>query len=55
MYDNNHGEIIKDVKREISYLQGELANTNQLLSNLRNKNSSCFTQRDVSMETNRGI
>ena len=28
-------------------MEGELANTNQLLSNLRNKNSTCFTQGNV--------
>ena len=47
MYDNNHGETIKDIKKEISHLERELANTNQLFSNLRNKNSTCFLQRDA--------
>ena len=47
-YDKNHGETIKDIKKEIGYLKGELANINQLLSNLRNKNSTCFIQRDPS-------
>ena len=28
-------------------MKGELANTNQLLSNLSNKNSKCFIQGDV--------
>ena len=37
MYDKNHGETIKDIEKEISYLKGELVNINQLLSNLRNK------------------
>ena len=47
MYDNNHGETIKDVEKEISYLKGELRNTTQLLSNFRNKNSICFLQGDA--------
>ena len=47
MYDNIHGETIKDIEKEIRYLKGELANTNQLLSNLRNKNSTCFPQGDA--------
>ena len=47
MYDNNHGVTIKDIEKEISYLKGELANTNQLLSNLHNKNSMCFLQGDA--------
>ena len=38
MYDNNHGETIKDIEKGISYLKGELANANQLLSNFCNKN-----------------
>ena len=38
---------IKDREKEISYLKGELANTNQLLSNFRNKNSTCFLQGDA--------
>ena len=46
MYDNNQGETIKDIETEISYLKGELAKTNQLLANLRNKNSTCFLQGD---------
>ena len=46
MYDNNHGETIKDIRKEMSYLKGELANTNQLLSSFRIKNSSCFLQGD---------
>ena len=45
--NNNHAETTKDIEKEISYLEGELANTNQLLSNLRNKNSTCFTQGNV--------
>ena len=45
-YDKNHGETIKEIEKEIGYLKGELANINQLLSNLRNKNSTCFIQRD---------
>ena len=40
--DNNHGETIKDTEKEISYLKGELPNTNQLLSNLHDKNSTFF-------------
>ena len=40
-------EKIKDREKEISYLKGELANTNQLLSNFRNKNSKCFLQGDA--------
>ena len=47
MYEKDHGEIIKDKEKELSYLKGELANINQLLSNLRNKNSTCFIQGDV--------
>ena len=47
MYEKNHGEIIKDKEKEMSYLKGELANINQMLSNLRNKNSTCFIQRYV--------
>ena len=47
MYEKDHGEIIKDKEKEMSYLKGELANINQLLSNLRNKNSTCFIQGDV--------
>ena len=47
MYDNNHGETKKDIEKELSYLKGELANTNQLLSNLRNKNTTCFLQGDA--------
>ena len=45
-YDKNHGETIKNIEKEIGYLKGELANINQLLSNSRNKNSTCFIQRD---------
>ena len=30
MYDNNHGETIKGIKREISCLKGELANQIQI-------------------------
>ena len=41
-----HGETIKDIEKEISYLKGEIANTNQLLSNLNNKKSMCFIQGD---------
>ena len=37
MYDNNPGKTIKDTEKEISYLKGKITNTNQLLSNLRNK------------------
>ena len=55
LYDNNHGEAIKDIEKEMNYLKGKLANTNQLLSNFRNKNSTCFLRGDVSTETNRGI
>ena len=47
MNDNNHGKIIKDIEKAISYLKGELANTNQLLSNLRHKNSTSFLQGDA--------
>ena len=47
MYDKNHGETIKDIEKEISYLKGELSNINQLLSNLRNKNSTWIIQRDA--------
>ena len=46
MYDNNHGKAI-DIEKEISYLKGELANKNQLLSNFCNKNSTCFLQGDT--------
>ena len=45
-YDKNHRETIKDIEKEIRYLKGELTNINQLLSNSRNKNSTCFIQRD---------
>ena len=55
MYEKNHGEIIKDKEKEMSYLKGKFANINQMLSNLRNKNSTCFIQRCVSTETNRGV
>ena len=37
MYDKNHGETVKDIETERSYLKGELSNINLLLSNLRNK------------------
>ena len=47
MYDKNHGETIKDIEKEISYLKGEVSNINQRLSNLRNKNSTCFIQGDA--------
>ena len=47
MYDENHGETIKDIEKEISYLKGKLVNINQLLSNLRNKSSTCFIQGDA--------
>ena len=47
MYDNNDGETIKDAELEISYLKGKLANTNQLLSKLHKKNSTCFIQGDA--------
>ena len=33
MYDKNHGETIKDIEKEISYLKRELSNINQLVSN----------------------
>ena len=41
-HDKNHGETIKDIGKELGYLKGKLANINQLLSNLGNKNSMCF-------------
>ena len=47
MYDNHHEESIKDIEKEISYFKGGLANTNQLLSNLRIKNSTCLIQGDA--------
>ena len=47
MYDNNNGETIKGIEKEISYLKGELENRSQLLSNLSNKNSTCFLQGDA--------
>ena len=47
MCDNNHGETIKVIEKEIGCLKGKLVNTNQLLSNLRNKNSTCFLQGDA--------
>ena len=47
MYDKNHGETIKDIEKEISYLKRELSNINQLVSNLRNKNSMCFIKGDA--------
>ena len=49
MYDNNHnhGETIKDIEKETSYLKGELVISNQLLSNFRNKNLTCFLQGDA--------
>ena len=47
LYDNNHGKVIEDIEKEMNYLQGELAGTNQLLSHFRNKNSTCFLQRDA--------
>ena len=47
MYDNNHGKTIKGIEKEISYLKGEFANKNPLLSSLRNKNSACFLQGDA--------
>ena len=47
MYDEDHGETIKDIEKEISYLKGEVSNINQRLSNLRNKNSTCFIQGDA--------
>ena len=50
MYDKNHGETIKDIEKEISYLKGELSNINQLLSNLRNKNSTWIIQRDAFLQ-----
>ena len=47
LYDNNDGEVIEDIEKEMNYLQGELAGTNQLLSHFRNKNSTCFLQGDA--------
>ena len=47
MHDKNHEEKIKDIEKEINFLKGELSNINQLLSNLRNKNSTCFIQGDA--------
>ena len=47
LYDNNHGKVIEDTEKEMNYLQGELAGTNQLLSHFRNKNSTCFLQGDA--------
>ena len=44
MYDKKYGETIKDIEKEISYFKGELSNINQLVSNLRNKNLTCFIQ-----------
>ena len=44
MYDNNGGGTMKGIDKEISFLKRELANTNQLLPNLHNKNSTCFLQ-----------
>ena len=41
------GETIKFIEKEIVYLKGKLSNINQLLSNLRNKNSTYFIQRDT--------
>ena len=60
MYDNHHDESIKDIEKEISYLKGGLANTNQLISNLRIKNSTCFIQghafpRKPTEESNKNI
>ena len=46
MYDKNHGETIKDIEKEISYLKGELSNIDQLVSVVRNKNLTCFIQGD---------
>ena len=46
-YNSNHGEAIEDIEKEMNYLRGELAGTNQLLSHFRNKNSTCFLQRDA--------
>ena len=46
MYDKNHGETIKDIEKEISYLKGELSNINQMLSNSRKKNPMSFIQED---------
>ena len=45
-YDKNYGETIKDIEKEIGYLKGKLSNINQLISNLRNKSSTSFIQRD---------
>ena len=47
MRDKNHEEKIKDIEKEINFLKGELSNINQLLSNLCNKNSTCFIQGDA--------
>ena len=47
MYDEDHGETIKDIEKEISYLKGEVSNINQRLSNLPNKKSTCFIQGDA--------
>ena len=47
IYGNNHWETTKNIEKETSSLKGELANTNQLLSNLRNKNSACFLHGDA--------
>ena len=40
-------ELLYNNDDSMSHLKGELANTNQLLSNFRNKNSTCFLQGDA--------
>ena len=55
MYDKNHGETVKDIEKERSYLKGELSNIKQLLSNLRNKFNVFHTRIWVSRKTNREI
>ena len=47
MYDKNHGETIKDIEKEISYLKVELSKINQMLSNLHKKNPTSFIQEDA--------
>ena len=53
MYGNNQEKTIQDIEKEKSYLKGELANTYQQISNLRNKNLTCFLQ-GVLFHGNRG-
>ena len=45
-YDKYHEETIKNIEKEIDYPKGNLSNINQLLSNSRSKNSTCFIHRD---------